>query len=517
MDILKKYRIPLFILFGVVLFTLLRLPSLYEPHWYGDEGVYASVAREMSYGEVLYEDIWDNKPSMIYWIYMLAGRSTTLFWVRMFSLLAGLITVIGIYKISRKLFNPSIAIVAFFVSILLLATPQFEGNIANGENFFLPFVVWGYYLTLIGNKNRFWFFLAGVLFAFAVLIKVIALVSLGAMGMYLIVTKTKLISKKPQVRDSMKLLPLSLGFLVILAAYAIRQFMAGTLGSTLDSTLLEMFKYVGDESSDFLGLVFIELSMKMKLLLFIGLNAVLLINYYAKRFSHRTYFIVLIFIFEYFGTITSSRHYIHYLLQMIPGFALAAALLVHILKQQSNLISRLNYFLIFMVIIYFSLITFSQGRGMTTNYAAWHYQDRGTYFKLFMYYKTFFDYKITHSISKLDYDYFYNQEESKMDQIGLVLQEQFPDISRSSIYLYTDRSWSYPYLGIRVPTTFCVSYHRYIREGGDATLMSDLYEFKPELMVVEKSIPTFDPFDEMLDQEYMHVYEDDLYLYYLRY
>src|SRR5438128_3369347 len=52
-----------------VLAFLLRYPSLYEPRWYGDEGIFAAVAQNIRHGETLYSQAWDNKPPLVFFTY----------------------------------------------------------------------------------------------------------------------------------------------------------------------------------------------------------------------------------------------------------------------------------------------------------------------------------------------------------------------------------------------------------------------------------------------------------------
>ena len=59
----------LFISVVVLIFSLLRLPSVIEPYWYGDEGIYEVLAQAMNQGRGLYSGIWDNKPPLLYIIY----------------------------------------------------------------------------------------------------------------------------------------------------------------------------------------------------------------------------------------------------------------------------------------------------------------------------------------------------------------------------------------------------------------------------------------------------------------
>src|SRR3990167_6749540 len=83
------YLILTLILFVIFLF---RLPSLFEPYWYGDEGIFAAVAANLNQGGVLYQTAWDNKPPMIYLTYAAIFK---LFGVSMFGFLTSLRIVEG--------------------------------------------------------------------------------------------------------------------------------------------------------------------------------------------------------------------------------------------------------------------------------------------------------------------------------------------------------------------------------------------------------------------------------------
>ena len=66
---MRRFRYSTIGAFGpsVLLYTLLRIPSFFEPHWYTDEAGYATTAREMLRGKLLYVDIWNNKPPLHLW------------------------------------------------------------------------------------------------------------------------------------------------------------------------------------------------------------------------------------------------------------------------------------------------------------------------------------------------------------------------------------------------------------------------------------------------------------------
>ena len=57
----------------IFLIIILRVPSIFEPYWYGDEGIYLTIGNALAQGETLYRDIHDNKPPFIYLLALRAG------------------------------------------------------------------------------------------------------------------------------------------------------------------------------------------------------------------------------------------------------------------------------------------------------------------------------------------------------------------------------------------------------------------------------------------------------------
>ena len=57
---MKNVRNNLLLIIVLVGIFLLRIPSFWEPYWYGDEGIYLAIGQALQRGAVLYRDIWDN-------------------------------------------------------------------------------------------------------------------------------------------------------------------------------------------------------------------------------------------------------------------------------------------------------------------------------------------------------------------------------------------------------------------------------------------------------------------------
>src|ERR1035437_10505514 len=119
-----------------VIFFLLRLPSLFEPDWYGDEGVYQVLGISIKAGKLLYRDIFDNKPPFLYLLYSLV--SSDQFMIRLISLIFGLLSIFVFFYLAKKLFeNAKASYIATTLFAVLFGLPLIEGNIANAENFML--------------------------------------------------------------------------------------------------------------------------------------------------------------------------------------------------------------------------------------------------------------------------------------------------------------------------------------------------------------------------------------------
>src|SRR3989344_156756 len=113
-------RDVLFLGLTLILFYLLRLPSLIEPYWYGDEGIYQVIGMAMNQGRVLYGEIWDNKPPVLYIIYALFNGD--LFSVRFLSLIFGGLSVVVFFMLSKKLFKNQLLIYSTKEKTRLLTT-----------------------------------------------------------------------------------------------------------------------------------------------------------------------------------------------------------------------------------------------------------------------------------------------------------------------------------------------------------------------------------------------------------
>ena len=197
----------LLILAGVV---LLRIPTLFEPYWYGDEGIYLTIGQAINKGVRLYSQIHDNKPPFLYLLAALAGGS--LFWFRFIAAAWNVATVAIFAKLYRTIFGEKhkLELGAVVIFALLTNLPTLEGNIANAELFFLLPTLAAVYV-LWGEPEVKRVFLGGLLIGLGGLFKIPALLEVGVWPVFWL-TQGRNWLPKSVVLGLGAMLPLALSF-----------------------------------------------------------------------------------------------------------------------------------------------------------------------------------------------------------------------------------------------------------------------------------------------------------------
>ena len=184
-----KCKVPWFLLLCLGLVLVLRIPSLFEPYWYGDEGIYLTLGLAFKKGLIFYRDIHDNKPPLLY---LLAAGAGNVAWFRAILLNWMLATTILFWQLLNRLFpkQEKLARISTLTFVILSSIPLIEGNIANAEIFLIGPIIAGFYTYLIAKK--WWqFFLVGVFFSLAVLFKAPALFDFAALFAFVLITLDK--------------------------------------------------------------------------------------------------------------------------------------------------------------------------------------------------------------------------------------------------------------------------------------------------------------------------------------
>lgn len=319
-------KINLWLLVILIFVVLLRLPSFFEPHWYGDEEIYLVLGQMMRRGAVLYRDIWDNKTPLLYLIYSI---SPTLLWAKLTATLAVLGTTVGTYFLSKKLFEDRPVIYCLLPTVLvgiLLSLPILEGTIANAELYFtLPIVLATYFLftNLITNHySLITSVLVGLLMSAAFLLKVPAIFDF--VGLLLSFSLIKLVNEFLSPTKSYQrflavqiktYLPLVLSFVVPVGSVFLYFFLNHALSDFITAAFKQNVNYVAIDSGLFQKLTN-PLYIRGALL---SAGALLTVwAYFKRRVSKEFVLLALWFGFSLYGSLLSNRAYPHYLLQIVP-------------------------------------------------------------------------------------------------------------------------------------------------------------------------------------------------------
>ena len=206
-ELLKKYR---FLIIVALVFLILRLPSLFEPYWYGDEGIYLVLGQGVRKGLLLYRDIHDNKPPSLYY---LAALAQTVFGFRLLLLVWMIPTIYSFKLLSEKLLSARLVKPAVLIFLILTSIPLFEGNIANAEVFMLLPTILGF-LLLLNSTSLVSLITSGFLLGFAFTIKVPVFIEFGFLCAWLV-----LLSGKFQILkiNLLKLIPQLFVFILCVA------------------------------------------------------------------------------------------------------------------------------------------------------------------------------------------------------------------------------------------------------------------------------------------------------------
>ena len=437
-----------FLLLLAVLFLLLRLPSLFEPYWYGDEGVYLTIGQALNHGEVLYQQIHDNKPPTLYY---LAALGQTVFGFRLLLMLWMIPTIYIFYLLSKKFLSLKLAQTSTLLFLILTSIPLVEGNIANAEIFMLLPTLLGVYFAFTASKY-FHYLIAGFLLGFAFTIKIPVLFEFLFLAFWLVIHQYKKLKLL-----IVNLFYFSLGFTTPIFLFGLYYLISGAFQQFIVAALLQNFGYLSSwttgthSSSATSG----GLTIRAAFLIFSFIFLFLL--YYKKIISRQLTFILLWFAATLFGVLLSGRPYPHYLIQLLPPLSLLIVLLFSL----KPLLSKIPIVICFSILI-FSLIKY-------------HFYFYSTY----SYYKNYYSYAFKLKPTA-DYNNYFGSQVNQIYQLAKIIDDQ--TTSQDRIFVWGDHPYLYA-LSNRLPTTkYTVAYHIVDFNGYDLT-MSQLQAHFPSLII----------------------------------
>ena len=313
----RKIHNLIYLGFILALSFFLKIPSLFEPNHYGDEGIYQAIGQVVRRGGILYRDAWDNKPPLLYLIYALFNGDQ--FPLRFLSLIFTLLAIVVFYLLAQKVF-PKRPKIAFFTTLLfaiLNSLPLLEGNIANSENFMLFPTVLAFYLTFknFPKVKTSFLLVSGLLLSLAFLFKIVAIFDFGALFLFLAIGLWD--QRKLQIKAVIKL---SLGFLLLVGLATLIFLTQGTLKEFLSAAFSQNVSYVawGNKFLNAWGAMILKLLLLALFCLFLLLK--------RTGLDKGRLLIFLWWSFSLFNAFFAGRPWTHYLLVLVPSFCLLLGL-----------------------------------------------------------------------------------------------------------------------------------------------------------------------------------------------
>ena len=433
-----------FVIFSSFLFFILRLPSLFEPLWYGDEGIYQVIGNSLNHGKLLYTQIFDNKPPLLYWLYAILNSDQ--FTVRLASLIFGALSVAIFFLLSKRLFKNgknNIPYLTTLIFVLLFGLPMLEGNIANAENFMLlPIIASAF---LIVNQKK--FFVPGLLLGIAFLFKIVAVFDFAAFFIFYFIINFNSLKKE------IKLTEIVAGFGLPIFLVVLFFVINGTFVDFIKAVFISNISYVGwgNRIGTFPILLFIKIILLGIFLLYIFAR--------RKKISESSLFILIWFAFSLFNAYFSQRPYTHYLLVLIPSLSLMTGAFLFDKKYQK----------IIAAIFLIALLTVVKGFGIPkSNKNINYYQNFISYVmgkKTMVSYQEFFDRN-----APLDYE----MARFIKPKLGI----------NDTIFVWGNNAQLYQLVGVVASTKYVVAYHISNYKDGQITTQMAVEKTKPKFIVI---------------------------------
>lgn len=474
----KLSRHDTLILGIIVLFiVLLRLPSLFEPAYYGDEGITMTLGQGVKRGLLLYRDLHDNKPPLLYWV---AAVAQTIPRFRFLLLIWYLGTLTIVWTFARSLFKSlSIQLTVLAGFGILTSIPLFEGTVANGEIFMiLPTLLacWLLFRNPTGSSR--YLVVIGVLFSIGFLFKVPALFDLLGMISWL-GFQTYQRSFKSWVHGYLKLLfPLMLGFGIPVGFTLLYFYAAGAGPEYMQAAYLQNVGYIGSWGNQSQQ-PFWQSGLLHRALLWGG--SILLVFVYRRKLDSRVIFVGLWLMAALFGSLLSERPYPHYLIQALPSFTFLLGLGLENKPRREHVAT---YLLIGLFPLTFWLYQF------------WHYST-------ISYYRTILQY-FSGSISKLDYW-------SRLDP-GIVRNHALATYLKQhtdpeeTLFVWGNEPMIYV-LAHRAPASrYTTAYHVIDFRAEDEVIQS-LSNQPPLYILIMPRAPAFDRLQQFVARKYIRILE----------
>lgn len=472
---LQKIHVPAPVVLIIAIIFILRIPSFFEPYYYGDEMIYLNLGEAVKKGMVLYRDIHDNKPPLLYLTAAIAGN---VFWFR--AILAGwmIITTIFFWKLASALFpkNKKVVYVSVLTFALLTTIPLLEGQIANAELFMVGPTIIAFYILLTKKLTAKNLMFSGSLIAVSTLFKMPAFFDVGAIVcLWLISTSLNTQDVRVFVRKSGLLL---VGFVAPIAFTFLWYWLRGGLSEYVVAAFLQNVGYVSSWRAGGEEVPFLAKNLPLITRGLVVISGIGILYYFRKKISLQFTFVTAWILFSLFAATLSERPYPHYLIQVVPS----AAFLVGILaasKSKEQALSIIPLFILGTAVVYFQF---------------WYYPS-------FSYYSNFINFATGATTKEEYFDGFSGQVNTNYKIASFIRSS-----SRESdhIFVWGDSPAIYALSKRLPPIKYVATYHINDFSSQEETV-DGLSQKPPKLMVILPGADSFPLLNSFLKNSYMQI------------
>lgn len=470
----KHYFILALILFLTFIF---RFPSLFEPFWYGDEGIFAAVAHSLNMDGTLYQTAWDNKPPMIYLTYAAIFKffGVSMFWLRMTAAAAVLATACAIYEIGVLVLSPKRALLASLIFGFLASLRIIEGNLALTEIFMILPITLAMLVAIIRKFDYISLFTAGILLAIASLYKQVGALEAAALGIFLF------LSTKGIFNFLKKATVLTLGFALphlVTIAYFLEK---NLLPDYIFAAYTYYRIYLGESP---------KYALLINTLKFTPILAVILygLEKKIKNTVSLSHLFLLWLAASFLGSYFSGRTYGHYLMQAIPALSLAASSISQ--KPDLKKVQVAFGIFFFIPLIFLTKLLFSDFL-------------TGGPINQIKYWQNFLEFARGKK-STAEYNNFFDRNVNSIMGLADFLKNK--GANGKEVYIWGDYPWLYAISDLKNPSRYVTSFHVFGVPEGKKEIMIDLLRRPPQYIIKpESAIGYFGELEKFLSFGYTKI------------
>jgi len=291
-----------------------------------DEAGFIDIGNGIVHGLAPYEDFYDNKAPGVHYlsatIIQVFGNSIYL--IRLVLLFMNIVTGFMVYKISKRLWNSDVGIVAFV--LFMLGIVLFANGTLYTEIPLIFLLTLGTLLFLesVDSGKRIYLFASGIFFGIGFIMRISAILTLIAIFAFYVLGLYRRENRNLSYYNKIFIdgIFIVCGFVIPVVIALILFFMMGSLNELIyNSFILNLFFYPSYTLIDGAKLYYSNIVAYLFLWVFVVSGFVLIIkNYIFKRSYDKKFAIALFFFFSM--TQLTVAGFAHYFLQALPYAAM---------------------------------------------------------------------------------------------------------------------------------------------------------------------------------------------------